>query len=1100
MKRSRLACYKRYLLIPIVLIVQLFFAVESQAQTSGSIYGRVSDPSDAAVTGATVTVKSLATNQTRTASTDNEGAYTFNLLPVGPYSIAVEAAGFKPFQRERIELQVAENLRVDFRLEVGQVSELVVVDTQASQVDTATATLGKVVEQRRIVELPLNGRNFLQLGVLQAGVTPPVPEIDVVGSGMNASPGGSSVNFSVNGMRTSSNNHILDGVNNVEPMSGGAMIVPSADTLQEFRILTNSYSAEFGRAGGSIVTVITKSGGNAFHGSLFEFLRNDVFDARNFFAPDVPALKQNQFGGTIGGPIIKNRTFFFGSYEGFRQRKGIATSTTVPSLLVRQGNFSQEAIKPKDPLKPGACNNTDQSGCFPGNIIPGERFDPVARNLLALYPAPNQGTNIFTYAPSGANDRNQYLVRVDHSMLEGKNTLSGRYIFDKGSVLRPKGATTSPVGSVEVPGFAFADKGTFQNVMLADTHIFSSQVINELRLSYGRANVENGSPVSPIDPATLGFVYPQPASVAVIPQVLLFGNSSLGYTLFNSRISDFYELVNNLAINSGAHSLKFGGNIRHTKVFGLFPSLSFGTFQFNGSITGNSLADFLLGRASNFSQVGGREDKKLQQTAAYFYGQDDFRIRRNLTLNLGLRWEIVPGFTERDDLLTTFVPGVQSVVAPTLPPGILRPGDPGVPRTLFPTEKNNFAPRLGLAWDPWDDGKTSVRAGYGVFYDDSALVQQFTVQQPPDFQPFIVQPFPASLADPYNGNSPFNPPLTFPLPLAPGFTVGLLAPDFKLGYIQHWNLTIQRQLSSALAVEVAYVGNKGTNLQGDMDPNQAIWRPGATRAGPDVRSRRPFNPIGQIFQVSSIFDSNYHGLQTTLTHRLNRGLSFQAAYTWSKAIDNTSKPVSFFRIPGQVGRPQDNHNLDLERGLSAFDVRHRFVLSYVYELPFFNNSKGLTSHVLGGWRLSGISTLQSGTPFSVIDTSDPGLDGIPQNDRPDLLRDPNLPADQRRPERWFDTSALVRFTASASRPRPAFGTAGRNILFADGIINFDLGLSKDFRVTEGQRVEFRWEIFNLFNHPNFGVPVNDLNAPNFGRVLNTSTPERQMQFALKYIF
>jgi hypothetical protein len=356
------------------------------------------------------------------------------------------------------------------------------------------------------------------------------------------------------------------------------------------------------------------------------------------------------------------------------------------------------------------------------------------------------------------------------------------------------------------------------------------------------------------------------------------------------------------------------------------------------------------------------------------------------------------------------------------------------------------------------------------------------------------------LADPYGGNSPFTPPLTFPLPLAPGFTVGLLAPDFKLGYIQHWNLTLQRQLTSALAVEVAYVGNKGTNLQGDVDPNQAIWQPGATRAAADVRSRRPYNPIGQIFRVSSIFDSNYHGLQTTLTHRLSRGLSFQAAYTWSKAIDNTSKPVSFFRIPGQVGRPQDNRNLALERGLSAFDVRHRFVLSYVYELPFFNNTSGLTKHVLDGWRLSGISTLQSGTPFSVIDTSDPGLDGIPQNDRPDLISDPNLPSDQRRPERWFDTSALQRFTASGSRPQPAFGTAGRNILTADGIINFDIGLSKDFRMSEDRRLEFRWEIFNLFNHPNFGVPVNDLNAPNFGRVLSTSTPERQMQFALKFIF
>jgi hypothetical protein len=474
-------------------------------------------------------------------------------------------------------------------------------------------------------------------------------------------------------------------------------------------------------------------------------------------------------------------------------------------------------------------------------------------------------------------------------------------------------------------------------------------------------------------------------------------------------------------------------------------------------------------------------------------------VSQSLTLNLGLRYELVPGFTERDDLLATFKPGVKSVVSPTVPVGILRPGDPGIPKTLFPTSKTNFAPRIGLAWDPFGSGKTSIRGGYGVFYDESALVQQFTVQQPPDVQPFAVRILPPSLADPFLGNSPFTPPINYPLPVTRGFTVGLLAPDFKLGLIQHWNLTLQRQLTSSLAVEVAYVGNRGMRLQADMDPNQAIWSPSATRL--NIQDRRPFDPIGQIFQITSAFDSNYHGLQTTVTQRLNRGLSFQASYTWSKAIDNTSKPTSFFRIPGQPGRVQNPKDLRGERGLSAFDLRHRFILSYVYELPSFGNGKGAASYVLGGWRLSGIVTLQSGLPFSVGDTSDPSLDGIPQNDRPDVIRNPNLPSGQRTPERWFDTSAFVRFTPSASRtPFPNFGNAGRNIAFTDGIHNFDLGLAKEFKIQEDKRLEFRWEVFNLFNHPNFGVPVTDLNSPTFGRVLNTLTPERQMQFALKFLF
>ncbi|MFN2532937.1 MAG: carboxypeptidase regulatory-like domain-containing protein [Pyrinomonadaceae bacterium] len=1061
------------------------------AQTTGSIYGSVTDQSGAVVNGGNVTVSNPRTSLKRTVTTDANGAYVFPVLPVGLYDMSVEAQGFKPTEQRSLDLQVEANLRVDFKLEVGQITERVVVTTETPQVDTVSATLGAVVEEKRIAELPLNGRNFLQLGLLQAGVTPPILGIDVVGSGTNSTPGGTKFNFSVNGMRPISNNHLLDGVNNVEPMSGAAMIVPSADVIQEFRILTNSYGAEFGRAGGSIVTVLTKRGTNDYHGALYEFLRNDHFDARNFFAPNVPALKQNQFGGTVGGPILKDKTFFFGSYEGFRQVAGLATSTTVPSLLVRQGDFSQEAVKPIDPV----------TGLpFPGNKIPQNRIDPVATKLLTLWPAPNQGSNIWTGAPTSTNDRNQFMARIDQSLMGGKNNITGRYIIDQGSLTTPKGGSTSPIGSIDVPGFGFADSSRFQNFMLADTHIFSPEIINDFRFSYQRAKVKAGFPVDPADPQSFGFTYPEPASVAVIPQIVLFGTSSLGYTIFNSRLSNFYGFVNNLSIIKGKHSMKVGAEVRRTRVFGLFPSLSFGTFQFNGTVTRNPLGDFLLGRSSVFSQVGGREDKNIKQTAAYFYFQDDFHISRKLTVNLGLRYELVPGFTEKDNLLTTFVPGVQSVVSPSLPRGLLRPGDPGIPSTLFPTGHLDFAPRLGVAWDPFGDGKTSVRAGYGIFYDDSALVQQFTVQQPPDIQPFFVQVNPISLADPFNGNSPFKPPIKFPLPLSPGFTVGVLAPDFQLAYIQHWNVSLQRQLTPSLAVEVAYVGNKGTNLQGDMDPNQAVWVPGASLAGANLRSRRPYNPIGRIFQVSSVFDSNYNGLQATLTQRLHGGLSFQAAYTWSKAIDNVSKPTSFFRMPGQVGRPQDMRNLAAEKGLSAFDVRNRFVLSYIYEFPFFKQRKDFVSAVLGGWRLSGITNLQSGSPFSILDTSDPGLDGTPDNDRPDVLRNPNLPSGQRTPERWFDTGAFVRFVANANRATPAFGTEGRNILFTDGIINFDAGLSKDISLGENRRLEFRWEVFNIFNHANFGVPINDLNASNFGRVLRTSTPERQMQFGLKFIF
>jgi len=1071
------------LVIGLLLIVLGFVTREAQAQTTGTIYGTISDSAGAAVGGAAVTVKNLETNLTRTSTTSAEGSYALTLLPVGVYSFVVEAPGFRQFLREKVEVEVQANVRMDVKLEVGQVTEQVIVTGAPPQVDTGSATLGKVVEERRIVELPLNGRNFLQLGVLQAGVVPPPTGINMLGSGTNSTPGGTSFNFSVNGQRITSNNHLLDGVNNVEPFSGAAMVVPSPDSLREFRILTNAYTAEFGRAGGSIVTVITKSGSNQYHGSLYEFLRNDAFDARNFFSPQVPALKQHQFGGTFGGRILKDRTFFFGSYEGFRQTKGLPTSTTVPSLLVRQGNFTQEVRKPIDPITRLP---------FQGDIIPAERIDAVARNVLNLYPEPNAGPTTWSGAPVAVNDRDQFVVRVEHSLFDNKNSLTGRYVLDEGALLSPGGSSILNIGVVSVPGFALETANRFQNFLLADTHIFSERVINDFRFSYQRAKVKNETPIVTQDPSALGFTYPTAVDIHATPGIAVSGLTALGYNFFNERLSNFYEFVDNISVNVGKHSVKFGGDIRHTRVFGLFPSIAFGSFGFTGGVTGNPLGDLLLGRATLFLQAGGKADKKIQQTAYYFYGLDDFRLRNNLTLNLGLRYELVPGYTGEENLVLTFKAGQQSTFNPLYPTGLLRPTDPGIPRTLFPTGKKNFAPRVGIAWDPFRDGKSSVRAGYGIFYDDSSLVQIYTVQQPPDFQPITTTILPQSFADPFLGNSPFKPPITFPLAFPNGFTTTWTAPDYRLPYIQHWNLTLQRQISSSLAVEVAYVGNKGTRLQGTTDPNQAIWAPGASNA--NAASRRPNPRIGNVLEISSRFHSNYHGLQTTVTQRLDRGLTFQASYTWSKSIDDTSLATGFFTIAGQSSRPENSRDLKAERGRSAFDIRHRFVTSYVYELPFFAEDKGVVASVFGGWRLNGIVALQSGYPFTVIDTGDPNRDTVADNDRTNVSRNPNLPAGERTPSRWFDTTAFARFTP------PSFGNASRNIVEADGIINFDIGLAKDIVFSEQRRLEFRWEVFNIFNHPNFAAPVNDFNAASFGRVLRTSTPERQMQFGLKFLF
>jgi carboxypeptidase family protein len=1073
-------------ILSLILMLLALGSGEVKAQTTGTIYGRVSDPNNSAVSGATVTAANLGTDTKRTVSTNTDGEFSFTLLPVGKYDITVEAQGFKSFVQRAVELQVESNLRVNPKLELGAISEQVTITDQASQVDAASSTLGKVVEQRRIVDLPLNGRNFLELGLLQAGVAPPVSGIDAVGSGTNNTPGGTKFNFAVNGMRITSNNHLLDGVNNVEPVTGAAMIVPSPDVLQEFRILTNSYAAEFGRAGGSVVTVLTRSGSNAFHGSVFEFLRNDVFDARNTFAPQVPELNQHQFGFTLGGPIVTNKTFFFGGYEGFRQDKGIPVSAPVPTLRVRQGDFSQEAIKPIDPF-------TGQR--FPNDVIPPQRINAVSRNLLELWPEPNQGANIWAAAPSGSNDRDQFVVRVDHQ-LSAANTLTGRYIFDKGVRLLPLGHFASNAApNIQVPGFSNQEANRFHNLLLADTHVFSPRWINDFRFSYQRANVASGEPVDQVDPDTLGFTFPRVSSIDVAPVIAVSGITGLGPPIFSQRVYNFYQFINNVGYNQATHSVKFGAEVRRTHLSSLFTSIGNGSFTFNGLASRNAQADLLLGFPFLFLQAAGKEDKSLRQTAAYFYVQDDFRVSRNLTLNLGLRYELSPGFTEDENLLLTFIPGQQSVLSPTLPAGLLHSGDPGVPDTIFKTPKTNFAPRLGFAWDPFGDGKSSVRAAYGLFYDEAGLVQTYNVFQAPDFQPIAVLVFPPSFADPFAGNSPFKPPLQLPFQVGPGTTNTWIAADFRPARVQHWNLTLQRQLTSALAVEIAYVGNKASHLQGNIDVNQALFTTNATTG--NVASRRPFSSFGSGLQVTSIFESNYHGLQSTLTHRLQHGLSFQIAYTWSKAIDDITAPTAFFLFPGQTSRIQDVRNPQLDRGLSAFDLRHRFVTSFDYELPFFRSSAKAVQHVLGGWRWSGIVTLQSGRPFTVADSADPNRDGDTVADRTNVIRDPNLPNDQRTTARWFDTAAFQRFTTAQA---PHLGNAGRNIVFSDGVINFDMGLTKAFSFGTEKAFEVRWEVFNLFNHPNYGVPVNDFNSPNFGRVLSTTTTERQMQFGFKFVF
>lgn len=1068
------------------------------AQTSGTIYGTVTDPSGAAIGNATVTAVNSQTGLTRSAKTTIEGVYTIPLLPVGRYAIGVDAAGFEKYQQKNLVLQVEQQLRVDVAMKVGQVSQQVVVNAAPPAVNTSSATLGSVVEEQRIVDLPLNGRNFLELGDIQAGVVPPVAQINVIGSGTNNTPGGTSVEFAVNGMRYTSNNFLLDGTNNVEMYSGAAMIVPSPDSIQEFRILTNMYPAQYGRSGGSIVTIVTKTGTNSFHGTAYDFLRNDALDARNFFAPKVPKLTQNQFGGTVGGPVVKNNTFFFASYEGFRQVAGYPVTTNVPSLAERQGNFQGVPNPPNIPFTKTP---------FPNDTITTP--NSVGQALLNFYPAPNLGTNEWSGAPKAPDDQNQFIVRGDHSFLQGKNTLTGRYAFSQGSQITPVGFFSVGNAIDQVPGFPIQDSNRFQNLLLADTHVISPTKLNEFRFSYQRARIGSGQPQDVLNRSSLGFTFPiSGSSLPAIPSVYIPGISGLGYTEADFRIDNMYEWLDNFSLQTGKHNFQFGGDVQRTNIANQFPSIAYGGLFFTGAVTGNPIADALLGIPTLFLQAGGNPNKTLARTAYYLYGQDTYRVSRRFTFNYGLRYELSPGFTEQNKFLIGFKPGEQSVVEPGLPTGLVQPGDPGIPNTLYATNKHMFAPRIGFAWDPLGDGKMSVRAGYGVFFDQDSLLQTDAVEQPPEIQPIIVLVLPTllptaygapgTLADPYGGHSPFTPPVHTPLAVPPGTTVATIAPGYVPAYIQQYNLTIDRQLTQSLSLQVAYVGNKGTHLQGTVDPNQALWAPGANSS--NVQKRRPYPAIGDIYQIESAFNSNYNGLQITATQRLSHGLTFQADYTYSKALDYTSAPNSFFDVPSQVRLPQDSYNLAAEYGPGAFDIRHRMVLSYVYELPFLQGRTGFAAGVFKGWRMSGVTTVQSGLPFTVVDSAEPDQSGNSTvNDRVNIVGNANQGSCPNgypvgTANCWVNTNAFARFTP------PAFGNEGRNDFRGDGLVDFDLGLAKDIQLHEDQHFEFRWEIFNLFNTSSFSAPVNDFNAANFGQVQSTAVPDRLMQVALKYVF
>jgi hypothetical protein len=1066
-----------------VVVLSLNAPLLAQSATA-NILGRVEDPSGAAVPGAAITVVNVLTNETRTTSSDSAGNYLVPALAVGSYRVEAQVPGFKNFIRAGLQLEVNRNARVDIMLEVGALTETIEVVGAAPVVDTYQVQMGALVDQRRVENLPLSGRNIYSLISTLPGVrSATAQEIsDRSGNLVRA-----------NGSRLTHTSFTLDGGFNNSHWRNGGQASPNPDAVQEFNVITNNFNAEYGRSAGAVVSVVTKSGTNEFHGSVYEFLRNDKLNARNFFQSTVAPLRQNQFGGTIGGRIIADKAFFFFSHERFRIRSSdFVNAAQTPTPAERLGDFSaaSAAQRPKDPLT---------GELFPNAQIPTNRFDPVATTILSRHvPLPNSGRFLESRQPN-TKDQDQYLGKVDY-VVNSKHKIFGTFFYLTNNQYNPFRG--------QIPDYAIYTPSYYQyNGVVNHNWIPSPTFLSELRFTYTR-NFHDDPSVNRFSwsdwgsqiPLAANFHLPYPPTIGVSGRWSMgTGNDHHGQT------DDSFVFSETISQTKGRHNLKYGAFYAFERYNSKLSLTGAGNLQSTGSFTANPLADFMMGRGATFRQTSGALRKMRRFDWESFF-QDDWKIHRKLTLNLGVRYEFVPRFWSVRKDLQTFAPGVQSQLMPTAPLGMQFEGDPGISRySMVPFDKNNIAPRVGIAYDLFGDGRTAIRAGYGIFYSHAHADSATFIQNQP-FQHDLTFFGIDNLTDPYTnssfGRNPFPPTSTEiddPLQVDfanPFFVYPILGSWMdqaqRSPYVQQYSFAIQHQLMSDLSLQVAFVGNQGRKLQYMYDVNAPAYTPGATAA--NVNSRRPIQPgiIGQLSKIDTASNSNYNSLQVSLERRFASGFSASGNYTWSKAIDEISddpgNPVSY-ALANQFNRAYD-------RGPSQIDLRHIVNFTYVWELPRVNRWSWFGTRVLSDWQLNGLMRITSGGALNIVAGRDTNLDGITTNDRPDLVGDPFLGGDRSRDEeieQYFNTAAFA-FPQTGT-----FGTLGRNALYGPGSFNWDFSAFKNIPITERHRFQLRAEFFNFTNRVNLANPNNSRNSAAFGTIRGAGSA-RVVQFALKYSF
>ena len=1055
------------------LVCLLLSAASAYAQLDlGSIDGTVTDSSGGVIAGANVQVRNLDTDFVLKLVTNSSGLYSAPLLRPGQYQITVEAPGFQRVVRSGVVLQVQDKLRIDFQMQLGQATESVGVTGDAPLLESESATTGEVINTQQITELPLNGRDWLRLGRLAPGTVSTYYARDR--------------SFTANGMRSIENTYLIDGVSNVSYLRGlddrrRDVIRPSPDALQEFKVETSLFSAEFGQSAGAVINATLKSGTNRPHGSLFEFGRNAAFDATPFFQPagtSKPRFNQHQFGGTLSGPIVRDKLFFFFSYEGLRESNPSPQSDAVPTLAMRNGDFSG-GVTIYDPSTLRTVNGVAVRDPFQGNQIPMARWDPVARNLITAYPAPNQsGVRNFVYNPASTTTSDQTNTRMDYR-IGSKDQIFGRYSQLDSPTLNPAALPPPANLPVTVTDVTHGVAGSW-------IHNFGPTFIEELRYGFNRIQSSQSTGTQPNNYGIPNALAP---GVQGPPVINVTGLNSLGAqgNIPIDKLSETHEVLDNITKVLGNHTLKAGFDFRLISAFTNSTLNGKAALTFNGaytqlpssrSNTGAPFGDFLLGLAQT-GTVGSRivADEQGKVYAGYF--QDDWKVTRTLTLNIGIRYEVATPYVEANNHSANFIYAPNSPRYGTL----ALAGVNGNSRELINTDTNNVAPRFGFAWQALK--KTVVRGGYGIFYgqDEGYGVVARMVGNPPFFvsvafpsdqlNPLLTLSggFPASAIDPKNAVNP----------AAVGYPK-----DSPLPYVQQWGLNVQQELVGDWIVEAGYVGNLGLKLNGARDLNQPLPGAGA------INGRRPYPTFGSIRAVEPFDRSTYDGLNLRAEHRFTRGFSFLASYTWGHAIDIASA------INGEDDYsvlPQNSRNLNLERGDASFDVRQRLATNYIWELPFGRGkawATGRASRLFGGWSIQGVTEVEAGHPFNITTSTDPSNTGT--TERPNRLRSGHLPADQRTINHWFDTAAFVlpaQFT---------FGNAPRNALHGPGRYNFDTAIHRQFAITERFRLTFRAEAFNAFNHPQFSNPNGTIGSALAGTINSTIVPQRQLQLGLRLAF